>query len=124
VIEQTPDRPRASHPDLSRREVIQGALAVGGLGTVLHWNRPLVTQVMGGVHGPNTCLCNGSAPPTPPLGSHGTCVNHTQYVTKGKPGSCQGSMCPQPGCSCHNESKWTCVQGAWRRDSLKAVGCS
>jgi len=124
VDDEAPDRPDGSaRPNLSRREMIQGALAVGGLGT-LHWNRPLVQHVMGGVSPPSTCQCSGTMPPAPPLGPGGCCIDHFQAITVGKLGKCGGSMCHKVGRKCVNESKWTCVRGAWRRDTLKAVGCS
>jgi hypothetical protein len=121
-MDESPDGPKPAPHDLSRRQLIQGALAVGGLGTATRWNKPLVEAVMGGVHKPNTCQCSGSTPKPPPL-ERGCCRNHSQAVTTGCKGKCCGSMCQHVGCSCVNQSKWTCIDNTWRRDKTTTVGC-
>ena len=125
MVEQSPDQPApaGSPADLSRRELIRGAIAAGGFGTAMRWNRPLVEKVMATYH-PSTCTCDGSSlPPPPPCDHFGHCRNHAQAITFGCKGKCGGSMCHKSGRHCVNESKWTCVNHSWRRDTLTALGC-
>jgi len=125
MVENSPFEPPqgGSRSDPSRREMLRGALAAGGFGAALTWNRPLVAKVLGGVSHPSTCQCTGSMPPTPLCKADGTCTNYQQAITRGGSGVCAGSMCGTCGTHCHYQSQWTCVSGAWRRDTLTAVGC-